>query len=180
VFFDSAVALVPQDTNDVRDVYEWERDGSGSCRESPGCQYLLSGGANASESFLLDASANGSDVFFGSRAQLVREDNDEDFNVYDARIGGVQPVSPPACTGAGCQGVPPAPPIFATPSSVTFNGTGNFPPTAPVVVKHPVKKKAAKCAKGKTRDKHGQCIKNKKSKKAKKTKRAGNDRRAPR
>ena len=35
-----------------------------------------------------------------------------------------------ACTGSGCQGVPAAPPIFATPASVTFAGVGNFVPPA--------------------------------------------------
>jgi hypothetical protein len=46
--------------------------------------------------------------------------------LYDARVGGGFPESSLACTGTGCQGVPPGPPIFATPSSVTFSGVGNF------------------------------------------------------
>jgi hypothetical protein len=127
VFFDSGETLVSQDTNGRQDVYEWERDGAGSCREEDGCVYLLSGGTSSSASWLLGASANGDDVFIITRAPLVPGDPYESFALYDARVGGVQPLAPPACTGTGCQGVPPAPPLFATPASVTFGGVGNFP-----------------------------------------------------
>ncbi len=127
VFFDSAEPLVAQDTNGKQDVYEWERDGVGSCGEADGCIYLLSGGTSGSASWLLDASTSGEDVFAISRAELVPGDPYEAFAVYDARVGGVQPVVAPQCTGSGCQGVPPAAPIFATPASVTFAGVGNFP-----------------------------------------------------
>ncbi len=127
VFFDSAEPLVPQDTNGKLDVYEWERDGAGSCAESTGCIYLLSGGQDGSSSWLLGSSGSGDDVFLASRAPLVAGDPYDAFAVYDARVGGVQSLVPPACSGTGCQGLPPAPPIFATPASVTFAGVGNFP-----------------------------------------------------
>ncbi len=126
-FFDSDEPLVPQDTNGKQDVYEWERDGAGSCEEADGCIYLLSGGTSESASWLLDASTSGDDVFMVSRAELVPGDPYSSFDLYDARVGGVQPPTAPACSGTGCQGVPPAPPIFATPASVTFAGVGNFP-----------------------------------------------------
>jgi len=126
VFFDSAEPLVPQDTNGKQDVYEWERDGSGSCGQVPGCVYLLSGGVSESDSWLLDASASGDDAFVITRAKLMPQDGNENFDVYDARIGAIQPIALPVCSGTGCQGVPAAPPIFATPSSVTFAGVGNF------------------------------------------------------
>ena len=131
VFFDSEEALVPQDTNDKQDVYEWERTGTGTCEEADGCVYLLSSGTDPAASWLLDASASGGDVFIISRAELVPGDSYDGFSVYDARIGGVRPPAVPGCSGTGCQGVPPAPPIFATPASVTFNGIGNFPTPAP-------------------------------------------------
>jgi hypothetical protein len=133
VFFDSREALVPQDTNGRLDVYEWERPGSGGCLSSTGCIYLLSGGTSQDESYLADASANGNDVFIITRAQLSSQDGNEKYDLYDARVGGSEPVTPAQCTGTGCQGVPAAPPIFATPSSATFAGIGNFAVPAPVV-----------------------------------------------
>jgi hypothetical protein len=136
VFFDSFEPLVPQDTNgDQVDVYEWEREGTGSCQAgdgaSGGCVYLLSAGSSSVGSYLIGASADGSDVFMITRSHLTPEDENEYFDVYDARVDGAKPVSPPACTGTGCQGVPAPPPTFATPSSVTFDGVGNFPISAP-------------------------------------------------
>ncbi len=126
VFFDSLDALVPQDTNGWNDVYEWERDGSGSCTTPSGCIYLLSGGTSAEGAYLLDASANGNDVFLATRAQLSPEDQNENVDAYDLRVGAATPAVVPQCTGTGCQGVPSAPPVFSTPSSVTYNGVGNF------------------------------------------------------
>jgi hypothetical protein len=135
VFFDSAVPLVPQDTNGKQDVYEWEREGTGSCTAGSGanggCVYLLSGGMSNQDSWFIGAGASGDDAFIVTRAQLVPQDRNEAFDLYDARVGGVEPVGEPACTGTGCQGVPAAAPTFATPPSVTYNGVGNFPPPAP-------------------------------------------------
>jgi hypothetical protein len=141
VFFDSFEPLVPQDTNGVQDVYEWERDGTGVCRDSGGCVYLLSGGVDVEDSYLIGGSASGNDVFFATRAQLVPQDENEVFDVYDARVAGAQLLAPPACSGTGCQGVPPTPLIFATPASVTFSGVGNFSPPTPVKEKVKRKKK---------------------------------------
>ncbi len=132
VFFDSPTSLVSRDTNGKMDVYEWEREGSGSCNQGDGadggCIYLLSGGTSNEPSWLLGASANGSDVFVITRADLTADAQDELYKLFDARVEGYSPVIPPACTGTGCQGVPASPPIFATPSSVTYNGVGNFLP----------------------------------------------------
>ncbi len=162
VFFDSGEPLVPQDTNGLLDAYEWEENNAGTCRESQGCIYLLSGGTDPEDSYLIGASADGDDVFFASRADLVAQDRTDDEVVYDAHAGGVQPPEPVVCAGAGCQGVPPAPPIFATPASVTFNGVGNYPPpSSSSTTKKTAKKKTVKCAKGK-RPSHGKCVKAKK------------------
>jgi len=146
VFFDSAAALVPQATNGFVNVYEWQRDGTGGCAIATGCTYLLSGGKSNDNSYLLTVSPSGSDVFFITRARLVNEEMDETFKVYDARVNGVQPLAPSVCEGTGCQGSPSPPPIFATPSSVTFEGLGNFPPSAPAVVKPKPLTKAQKLA----------------------------------
>ena len=134
VFFESEAPLVAQDVNDVTDVYEWERDGTSDCHEIEGCDYLISDGLEAT-AFFADASANGNDVFIATRQRLLPEDQNEIVDLYDARVDGLLPVAPPVCSGTGCQGVPAPVPIFATPSSLTFNGVGNFsPPSSPTGV----------------------------------------------
>lgn len=167
LFFDSLTSFDPHATNGLQNVYEWEREGAGSCRQSGGCVYLLSGGGSTDHSFFLAASASGNDVFFATRGQLVPQDTNGNVKVYDARVNGLRPPSPPACTGTGCQGVPPAPPIFATPSSVTFSGIGNFPAPS-VAVK--AKSKPTKCKRGFVK-RHGKCVR-KKAGKAKHAKRS--------
>ncbi len=118
VYFESLSPLVPQDTNGQYDVYEWQ-DGRLS---------LISPGTGEQLSKFSDASPDGKNVFFKTGKQLVGQDIDGTVDMYDARIGGgfPAPVVAAPCTGTGCQGVPSAPPIFATPPSVTFNGVGNF------------------------------------------------------
>ena len=150
-FFVSAKNLLPQDTDNVADVYEWERPGSGECVKSSGCVYLLSGGTSTANSAFLDASESGDDLFIVTRAKLVSGDEDDLFDVYDVRVG-TAPPTPPACTGTGCQGVPSPAPIFATPSSVTFEGVGNFAaPTKEAKAKPKPKKKPKRKQKGKKR-----------------------------
>jgi len=168
VVFDSSSRISPYDVNGrVQDVYEYEPQDVDSCTRTGGCISLISSGSGTGDSEFVDADPNGENVFFTTREHLVPEDQDDLIDLYDARIdGGFPAITQPACTGTGCQGVPNAPPIFATPSSVTFNGVGNLP--APTV-KATVKKKA-KCAKGKTFA-HGKCVKAKrKTKKAARSK----------
>jgi hypothetical protein len=118
IFFDTTEPLVPQDTNGEHDVYEWQ----------DGQLTLLSGGTAAEGSYFSDASPDGTNVFFKTGQELVGEDIDAATDVYDARVDGGFPAPPvtPPCTGTGCQGTPPTPPIFATPPSETFAGVGNF------------------------------------------------------
>jgi hypothetical protein len=134
-FFTSEESLLPQDTNGVADVYEWEN----------GTVYLISSGTSAEPSRFGDSSANGNDATFVTSQSLVSQDRDVNSDVYDARVNGGTAVglAPPACTGTGCQGVSEAPPIFATPASNTFNGIGNFSaaPKAAAKSKKSVKKK---------------------------------------
>jgi hypothetical protein len=157
VFFDSVEPLVPQDKNGLLDVYEWEREGSGSCREAQsreagGCVFSISGGQSSDNSYLIDASASGDDVFFVSRAQLVSADHGDDDVLYDARVGGVKPLAEVECSGTGCQGAPPAAPIFATPASVTFEGVGDYPEEPPPPAPLPTR-----CSRGKKLS-HGKCV----------------------
>jgi hypothetical protein len=181
VFFDSSQPLISGDSNGVQDVYEWKADGTSGCPagagEFGGCVFLLSGGESSDFSFLVDVSENGEDVFITHRGQLDGVGpRDDKVHMYDVRVDGGFPDIALACTGTGCQGVPPAPPSFVTPSSVTFSGAGNFPQL--VTAKKTAKRRAIKCAKGKKLDR-GRCVK-KKAKKKIKSKKTVNDRRASR
>jgi hypothetical protein len=158
VFFDSGEALVPQDTNGQVDAYEWERDGAGSCRQVGGCVYLLSGGESSDGSFVLDASANGDDVFISTRGRLVAADRNEVFDVYDVRVGAVEALAAPVCPSGGCQSPAAVAPVFAMPSSVTFAGVGNVASPQPAVTAKKVKRKPVKCGKGR-KLKRGRCLK---------------------
>ncbi len=148
VFFESVESLVPRAGNGRLNVYEWERDGAGSCREAEGCIYLLSGGVSPKPSYFIDASASGDDVFLMTRERLTPSDQNEYNDIYDARVGAVEASAQPQCTGSGCQGAPAVPPVFSTPASTTFSGVGNFPPAPnPVSKPKPKKKKPKKCTK---------------------------------
>jgi hypothetical protein len=91
VFFATATKLVPQAENGVSDVYEWEQSGTGSChseKQAGGCLYLVSSGTSPDPSFYLDNDESGENVFFTTRARLVKGDTDESYDVYDARVNG--------------------------------------------------------------------------------------------
>jgi hypothetical protein len=160
LFFETSEQLSPYDTSGLEELYEYEPDGLGSCVSVDGCVFLVSGGDGDYGSRFLAADPSGENVFFTTRDQLVPEDQDELIDVYDARVnGGFPATAEPECTGAGCQGIPDAPPVFATPSSVTFNGVGNFPSsTAKPPVKSKAKKRAVRCPRGK-QPSHGKCSK---------------------
>jgi hypothetical protein len=137
VFFNSSQPLVSQDENDAQDVYEWEQEGTGSCTTSTsrwgGCVFLLSGADSSDQSFFVDADASGDNVFFTHRGKLGQAgEADDKLNLFDTRVDGGFSQVRLSCTGTGCQGVPPAAPVFATPASVTFSGLGNLSPTPPM------------------------------------------------
>jgi hypothetical protein len=164
LFFNSEDALVPHDSNGRQDVYEWEQDGEGSCEQASGCIYPISDVAGNYESFFLDASPSGNDVFFATEDQLVPSDTDFHVDIYDARVDGGFPVStePPSCdNGDSCKGpVSPQPGAFGAPASATFSGAGNL---APRSVEKPPPPTSSKCKKG-LRRKHGKCVRKKASK----------------
>jgi hypothetical protein len=147
VFFESEDALVPQDTNNAPDVYEYEE----------GQDYLISGGENPEGASFVDASETGNDVFFLTSAQLVPQDADRLVDLYDARAPhepgepagfSSQPSAP--CEGEECRPTTPPVPEFSAPASETFSGAGNLAPVTPAL-SVPVKAKpltrAAKLAK---------------------------------
>jgi hypothetical protein len=167
VFFDSSQPLVAGDSNGTQDVYEWEAEGTVGCPTATsrygGCVFLLSGGESADWSFFVDADEGGENVFVSHRGPLGGAGpSDDKVHLYDVRVLGGFPASSLACTGTGCQGVPPAAPSFATPASVTFSGVGDFP-AGPGPSKKATSKKV-RCAKGK-RLSRGKCVKVKSKKK---------------
>jgi hypothetical protein len=110
VFFESPESLAIQDTNKQPDVYEWEGVGEGTCATAPGCVQLISDGRSSGPSTFIDASADGSDVFFLTGESLVPTDPGS-IDVYDAREGGGfgVPQSPIPCVADACQILPEAP-----------------------------------------------------------------------
>lgn len=191
VFFDSADALVTNDTNGsegcpnaiggmgthprCQDVYEWVAENTGSCgseAQNGGCLHLISSGKSPEPSFFADASASGDDAFFFTEARLVSQDRDDLIDIYDARVGGGidaqnEPPPPPPCDSReGCGGPVPLAPPSESPGSANFSGPGNPTPKPP------------RCAKGKHRVK-GRCVK-KHAKKKRHHRRAGANRRSGR
>jgi len=208
LFFESPDPLVPHDSNGAsgcplsfankptcQDVYEWElpataseaATGENSCTQaspdfSPadgGCVFPISDVAGDNESFFLDATPSGNDVFIATADQLVPSDTDQKLDVYDVRSGGGFPVAPapPVCVNADSCKSPetPQPGVFGAPASATFAGPANPPPPPPAVVKPAVKPKpltraqklanALKvCAKDKQKPKRAKCQKQAKSK----------------
>ncbi|HTA06541.1 MAG TPA: hypothetical protein VK774_09280, partial [Solirubrobacteraceae bacterium] len=151
MFFNAADGLVPQDTNHVEDVYQYEPPGVGNCTTtsttfspaSGGCVGLISSSGSKEESAFLDASENGDEAFFLTVARLSTSDVDSALDVYDAHIcTDASPCPPPAptpapaCDGDACQN-PGSPPVNSTPSSLTYHGPGNLaaPVPAPAVTK---------------------------------------------
>jgi NHL repeat len=121
VFFETAEALLPGDTDGQVDVYEFDWSSG---------LHLISSGTSHSESHLLDVSPSGDDVFFLTRQALVSQANSQEANkIYDARVDGGFPevAPPPVCaTADACRSAPePQPAIYGAPSSQTFSGAGN-------------------------------------------------------
>lgn len=110
VFFSTSEALVPQDTNGVPDVYEYDT----TTRRLA----LISTGQGSDGAWFADASESGSDVFFVTRQQLVRQDRDSLVDLYDARVGGGFPDGPAPrsqCIEDACQG-----PLLAAPGQYSI------------------------------------------------------------
>ena len=163
IFFDTPAPLVPQATNSdsgVRDVYEWEN----------GVVYLISSGRSTHNSYFLDNSENGDDVFFATNEGLVPGDTDGAYDVYDARVPQPGDNPPPAavpCEGSACQGPPSVASPLAAPASATFSGLGNIAPEPAPAPFAPTKTtaKTVKCKKGYVKKKN-KCVEKYKAKKS--------------
>ena len=94
-FFASRESLVPQDTDGIRDIYEYVdgrtqliSSGTGN-RESTGGLETVSAFFGASQIGLESVSRDGVDVYFSTFETLVPEDQNGSFlKFYDARSGG--------------------------------------------------------------------------------------------
>jgi hypothetical protein len=147
LFFNSSDGLVPKDGNEQEDVYEFEPESTGTCSstassgsvvyelDSAGCVALISNGESHQESAFLDASEEGSDVFFLTTAKLTKNDSEGGYSVYDAHecpTAGACPTAeaqaPSPCDNeSSCKPQPtPQPEVFAPSGSAAFNGPGNL------------------------------------------------------
>lgn len=144
VFFETEDALVPQDTNGLPDVYEWES----------GRVYLVSSGQGTFGSAFSGASADGHDVFLTTTDHLAPQDIESSTAVYDARVDGGFPYRPfvRGCDSGQCQGPQTPAPAFEAPASATFAGLGN--PLAPTVKAKPKAKKHHKARKRRRHRRH--------------------------
>ena len=135
VFFDTADALVPQDSNNTLDVYEWHE----------GKLALISSGSDPAPSFLLGTSPyttpggetiEAGNIFIGTHANLVpSQDTESQGNIFDARICLPEDpcIPPPAgetapCQDGSCQIPPPAPGEPIVKSFGWSYGVGNITP----------------------------------------------------
>jgi hypothetical protein len=118
-FFDTASPLVTADHNGTKDVYAYT--------DRP---TLISPGDGTFDATFVDASDDGSSIFFQTDEGIVSRDTDESVDVYVARVGGgftgqSPPPSPARCVRAECgelgSGPAAGPPAS---SSTTGAGTG--------------------------------------------------------
>jgi len=121
-FIETEEALVPEDTNEEHDVYEWWAGSIG----------LVSSGTGSENGVAFSgASADGRNAFFTTREPLLPSDDDGgEIDLYAARIGGGFPETEPptACEGEECQGpLPSAGAERAVPASSILAPPGGGP-----------------------------------------------------
>jgi hypothetical protein len=123
IVFESNAALVPQDTNGLRDVYEW-RDGT---------LYLISTGHSPQASNLYGIAPGGRDIYFLTGEKLVAQGQQPGaLSIYDARVdGGLASQGPQDsanCEGEACLAAPNVAPTLGSPTSSAIEGGGNVKP----------------------------------------------------
>jgi hypothetical protein len=128
LFFESQDALVAKDTNGrIQDVYEWTPNGVGGCTRVNGCVALVSSGHSPNDSMFVTSTPDAKNAFFITREQLLAQDQDEQLDVYDARVGGgIAEGGVPPCSGEACRGALSPPPAPTPPGSSLFTGRGNL------------------------------------------------------
>jgi hypothetical protein len=114
-------------------VYQYEPNGLGSCTKSGGCVSLVSSGTSSRESAFIDTSPSGDDVFFVTSQQLLPQDRDQSFDLYDARVctdaspclPPESPPPPPCGDEASCRPPGTPPPAFGSAGTTTTGASGN-------------------------------------------------------
>jgi hypothetical protein len=134
-FFNTEDSLVPQDTNEALDVYEYVE----------GRPQLITSGTNVgNDTFgvatfgavpgLVGVSSDGTDVYFATYDVLVGQDrNGEALKIYDARSGGgfdFTPPVPPCVAADECHGPSTEAPANApNGTGADLGGSGNVQPS---------------------------------------------------
>jgi hypothetical protein len=133
-FFETEEKLVPADENgeghNSTDVYEY------SGGEGESAQYhLISTGDSGTDSEFIDATPDGSNVFFSTAQPLLNADTRRGYDIFDARVnGGLRSQSDvtqrPFCEEPAEACLPPLPggPAQLFAGSATLFGSGNLPP----------------------------------------------------
>jgi hypothetical protein len=136
-FFATKESLVPQDTNGLRDIYEYVdgraqliSTGTGD-RESTGGLEVISVFFGNLQTSLESVSRDGVDVYFSTFESLVPEDKNGSFlKIYDARTGGGFAFDPdlgPCAAADECHGQGTTPPSSARiATGVGLGTTGNL------------------------------------------------------
>lgn len=146
VFFETMEKLLGADENETWDVYEYG-GGEGSSAQL----HLISSGKSELPSYFVDATPDGSNVFFVTFQSLLHADTRTDYDLYDARVGGgfvsqSEAIQPPACEALeACRAPVSEPPAQFSAGSAALSGAGNLVPTPKQPLspgKAPAKRKA--------------------------------------
>jgi hypothetical protein len=158
-FFSTSDALVPRDTNESEDIYEYTEGRAQLISSGIGIQFKGYNGYQGLQTAigLVSVSANGTDVYFATTDSLVTQDhNGAAIKIYDARTGGGFPaeLTPPNCTAADeCHGPGVTPPPLPPDRTSAVLGAGSKA-SSHKTKKHKAKKhkkKATKQKKGKAK-----------------------------
>lgn len=121
VFFTTRDALVAEDVNGRLDAYAFDTE--------TGTVGLLSSGTSTSDSYFMETTPSGDDAYFATRERLVGWDRDDNYDLYDARVGGGFPEPPPVfapCLGDDCRGAVGSAPAAGTAASAVVKSAGNL------------------------------------------------------
>jgi hypothetical protein len=117
----------------IGNVYEYYNTVGSGGPISEGDVYLISDGTNRLAVGLFGLDGSGDDVFFKTADQLVPQDTDTQYDIYDARVDGGFPGPDPPTVCEGCEEPPLVQPLASAPA-VAANATGAVPSASTPVV----------------------------------------------